>query len=204
MAGYIIGLVLGIIVFVMQNLKPTSIGFRVSFFVLTFTFMWAISRAQLGFWNILIIPLGTTVLCFISAFMFPYGRSSAKKEYEALNGRDYYAELRGDQTIGRIDVPGFKQTYDRIMGGFVWDIVHSEHEYQTLMGLLYSKNFFPISEHTKDDVLSHIIQAISKVSPSALKEGVIKSIFNTYVSIMSIHEEATLERERIEKGRGGM
>ena len=87
MVGYIIGIILGVIIFLLQNFKPTSIGFRIAFFILTIAFIWGISYAQLGYWNILVIPLGIMVLCFIAALCFPYGGNSAKNEYMYINNQ---------------------------------------------------------------------------------------------------------------------
>ena len=58
MIGYIIGLVLGILVFLFQNFKPTSYGFRVLFLLLTIAFLWGVSYAHLGYWLILVMPIG--------------------------------------------------------------------------------------------------------------------------------------------------
>lgn len=209
MTGYIIGLVLGIIVFLLQNFKPTSLWFRVSFLILTIAFLWGISYTHLGYWNILIIPLGELVLCFIAAFCFPYRSNSAIMEYTTINGRNYYAELRDGDKIGRIDAPGFKQTYDRIIAGVLTKIVSKQDDFQKLGNLLYSKNFYPISEHTKAEVLLHIFSAITEVA-NASTDGrniqvrardSIESLFNAYVSVMSIHEEATRRIDEINQER---
>lgn len=71
MTGYIIGLILGIIVIIWQNLKPTSAGFRYMFLIVSAALMWGIYYAHLGLWNILVIPVALLMLCFISAFCFP-------------------------------------------------------------------------------------------------------------------------------------
>ena len=195
MAGYIIGLVLGIIIFILQNLKPTSIGFRISFLALTIVFFVVIWKAHLGFWNILVIPFGISVVCLIAAFLFPYHGQSAKSEYDSINGRNYYDEIRDGDRIGRLDVPGFKQTYDRIMEGLLWDMVNSQSDLQRLMMSIYSKNFYPISEHTKKEIVQHILSSLNSVLPpsaiQALEKERFKRIFNTYVAVMSIHENAT-------------
>lgn len=199
MSGYIIGLILGLVIFILQNLKPTSLWFRISFLILTFAFLWGISYAHMGYWNILIIPIGVSILCFIATFCFPYGLTSAKNEYMAVNGRNYYTELHDEDKIGRIDAPGFKQTYDRIIGGVLTQIVSTQDDFQKLGNLLYSKNFYPISTHTKAEVLHHINLAITTVVSTSIEGENIKSrarknielLFNTYVSVMSLHEEAT-------------
>lgn len=199
MIGYIIGLVLGIIIFVMQNLKPTSSWFRISFLVMTIAFLWCISYAHLGYWNILIIPVGVFVLCFIAALCFPYGSSAAQNEYMAVNGINYFAALHDEDKIGRIDVPGFKQTYDRIIGGILTQIVSTQDDFQKLGNKLYSKTFYPISIHTKADVMKHINSSIDEVALTSKHGENIKikarknleMLFNAYISVMSIHEEAT-------------
>lgn len=203
MTGYIIGLVLGILVFLFQNLKPTSIAFRVLFLILTIAFLWGISCVKLSYWNIAIIPIGVLVLCFISAFIFPYGAYAAQNEYEAINGCNYFAELKDNDKIGRINPPMFKQSYDRIMAGILSQVVSSQSELQELGNLLYSKNFYPISAHTKTEVLQHIRQSIETAASSSRHgnsirmkaEKNIEQIFNTYVSVMAIHEEATREMD---------
>lgn len=205
MAGYIIGLVIGVIIFLLQNFKPTSNSFRVLFLILTIAFIWGISYANLGYWNIAVIPIGVIFLCFIAAFIFPYGAQSAKTEYDAINGRNYFAEMNENDKIGRIYPPMFKQTYDRIMSGILSHIVSSQSELQELGNLLYSKNFYPISSHTKKEVLQHIRQSIETVasfSPHGKSiqikaEQNIEHIFNTFVSVMAIHEEATREKNEI-------
>lgn len=207
MAWYIVGLVLGVIAFVLQNLKPTSSSFRVMFLILTVAFLWGISYANLGFWHILIIPIGVLVLCFISAMCFPYMGKSSISEYSAVNGRDYYAELRGDDKIGRIDAPGFRQTYDRIIVGIVREITSSEDDLMRFGKLLYSKNFYPISCHTKKEIMQHINTVIEKTASSsndgdAIREKArnrIEFLFNAYVSVMSIHEEATRNIEELKQ-----
>lgn len=199
MIGYIIGLVLGILVFLFQNFKPTSFGFRILFLLLTIAFLWGISYAHLGYWQILVMPIGETVLCLISAICFPYGGTSAQNGYEVINGRNYYAELRYDEKIGKISAPGFKQTYDRIISGILFKIVDSQEDLVRFGNLLYSKNFYPISIHTKNDVMDHINMVINETSRLSKNGDAIQKkarscielLFNAYVSVMSLHEEAT-------------
>ena len=207
MTGYIIGLVLGVVIFVLQNLKPTSSWFRISFLVMTIAFLWCISYAHLGYWNIFIIPVGVSVLCFISALCFPYGISSAYNEYMTVNGRNYFAELCDDDKIGRIDAPGFKQTYNRIIGGVLTQIVSTQDDFQKLGIKLYTKNFYPLSIHSKAEVMKHINSAIEEVA-LASKYGRnirlkakknLELLFNAYISVMSIHEEATRRIEELRK-----
>ena len=166
---------------------------------MTIAFLWCISYAHLGYWNIFIIPVGVSVLCFISALCFPYGVSSAHNEYMTVNGRNYFAELCDDDKIGRIDAPGFKQTYDRIIGGVLTQIVSTQDDFQKLGNKLYSKNFYPLSIHSKAEVMKHINSAIEEVA-LASKYGRnirlkakknLELLFNAYISVMSIHEEAT-------------
>lgn len=207
MIGYIIGLILGVVIFVLQNLKPTSSWFRISFLVMTIAFLWCISYAHLGYWNIFIIPVGVSVLCFISALCFPYGSSSAHTEYMTVNGRNYFAELCDDDKIGRIDAPGFKQTYDRIIGGVLTQIVCTQDDFQKLGNKLYSKNFYPISIHTKAEVMKHLNSAIEEVALASKygksiqmkAEKNLELLFNAYISVMSIHEEATRRIEELRK-----
>ena len=207
MIGYIIGIVLGVIIFLFQNFKPTSLGFRILFLVLSIAFMWGLYYAHLGYWNILIIPFGELVLCFLSAFFFPYSGRSAMIEYESINGENYYASMRYTDKIGRIQVPGLKQTYDRIMNGLLFQIVTNKADFQKLERLIYSKNFYPISIHTKEEVLQHINDCVEEVANSS-KHGntirinankIIDQLFNTYVSVMSIHEDATRNLEALDK-----
>ena len=207
MIGYIIGLILGVVIFVLQNLKPTSSWFRISFLVMTIAFLWCISYAHLGYWNIFIIPIGVFVLCFISALCFPYGSSSAHTEYMTVNGRNYFAELCDNDKIGRIDAPGFKQTYDRIIGGVLTQIVCTQDDFQKLGNKLYSKNFYPISIHTKAEVMKHLNSAIEEVALASKygksiqmkAEKNLELLFNAYISVMSIHEEATRRIEELRK-----
>lgn len=209
MIGYIIGTVLGVIVFLLQNFKPTSFGFRIMFLLVSIAFIWGIFYAHLGYWNILVVPIGETVLCFISAFCFPYNGKSASMEYGAVNGANYYAWLQDKDRIGKIAPRGFKQTYDRIMSGILFEIVNNQKDLQEFGNLLYSKNFYPISIHTKEEVLQHINTCIDIMAKKS-KHGntiIIKAnermeqLFNTYVSVMAIHEEATRNIEEIERRR---
>lgn len=199
MIGYIIATVLGVIVFLWQNFKPTSFSFRIMFLLVTIAFIWGIYYAHLGYWNILVVPVGEVFLCFISAFCFPYNGNSAYMEYCSVNGEDYYAKLHDDDKIGRIDPRGFKQTYDRIMSGILFEIVKNQNDVQEFGNLLYSKNFYPISTHTKEEILQHIntcIEAMATKSRygNSIRDKANKKIgllFNTYVSVMAIHEEVT-------------
>lgn len=207
MAGYIIGLILGVLIFVLQNLKPTSSWFRVLYLILTVAFLWGISYANAGYWNILIIPLGEIVLCLIAAIVFPYSGKSASNEYLAINGRNYYEELNDNDKIGRIEAPGVKQTYDRIIVGIIGQITNNKDDLIRFGNLLYSKNFYPISKHTKKEIVLHIHSVIEEVSKSSKNSvmfmqkamGSIEQLFNAYVSVMSIHEEATRNIEDIKK-----
>lgn len=205
MTGYIIGAVLGIVVFLFQNLKPTSTGFRIMFLLVSIAFLWGIYYAHLGGWNVLVVPIGETVLCFISAFCFPYNNKSSLMEYESINGENYYANLHNEDKIGVIQPQGFKQTYDRIMSGILFEIVNNQKDLQEFGNLLYSKNFYPISIHTKGEVMQHIKNCIERIANSS-KNGItirykaeerIEQIFNTYVSVMAIHEEATKNIEAL-------
>lgn len=206
MTGYIIGIVLGIIVFLLQNFKPTSLAFRFMFLLVSIAFMWGIYYAYMGFWNIFAIPIGELVLCFVSALCFPYNGKSASMEYEVVNGENYYAYLHDEDAIGKINPRGFKQTYDRIMSGVLYEIVNNQTQMQEFGNLLYSKNFYPISIHTKKEVLQHInacIEIIASKYDDSIKikaNKKIDQIFNAYVSVMSIHEEATDNIERLKKG----
>lgn len=213
MIGYIIGLVLGVVIFLLQNLKLTTVGFRLMFLITSIAFIWGIFYAHLGYWNVLLIPIGEVFLCFISAVCFPlysaYGPVDPLMEYETINGDNYFAQLNDKDKIGRIDAPGLKQTYDKIMGGIISQIVSNQKDLQYFGNLLYSKNFYPISIHTKEEVLQHINACIDKVANSSTNGDSIKikankkieQLFNTYVSVMSIHEEATKNIEEITKHR---
>lgn len=199
MTGYIIGLLIGVLIFLAQNLKPASVWFRISFLLFTAVFLWGISYIHAGYWNILIIPIGVIVLCFIAAMSFPYSAVSAQSEYMAVNGRNYYAELKDEDKIGKINAPGFKQTYDRIISGILSNIVNGQDELQRFGNLLYSKNFYPISTHTKKEIMQHINSVIDEASHMSKygksidrkAKSSIEILFNAYVSVMSIHEEAT-------------
>jgi len=81
MIGYIVGLLLGIIVFLWQNFKPTSVGFRIMFLIVSIAFMWGIYYAHLGGWNVMVIPLGILILCFLSAFCFPLFKMQDLKKF---------------------------------------------------------------------------------------------------------------------------
>ena len=123
----------------------------------------------------------------------------------AVNGTNYYAELHDKDKIGRIDVPGFKQTYDRIIAGVLTQIVSTQDDFQKLGNKLYSKNFYPISIHSKAEVMKHINSAIEEValvskygrSIQMKAEKNIEMLFNAYISVMSIHEEATRRIEEL-------
>ena len=205
--GYVIGLILGIAVFIFQNFKPTSILFRVSFFVLSVVFFWSISFADVGFWNVFLIPFGESLLCFISAMIFPYSSSSARIEYMHVNGRDYYSELDKHERIGNLEVGAFKQTYERIIKGILLDIATTKDEFRRLKFMIYSNNFYPISLHTKSEVIAHLSNAIEYTSLTSnfgeqIKRKANKNfdlLFNAFVSLMSIHEEATKAIEKLRK-----
>lgn len=208
MTGYIIGLVLGFIIFLLQNFKPTSVAFRVAYLLTSIVFIIGIYFASLGGWNVILIPLGEILLAFISAVIFPYDLYSATKEIQLTNSCDYYKELDSKDKIGRINPPGFKQTYDRILQGILSGIVSNEKDLQKLGNELYSKNFYPISEHTKEEVVQHIQTSISKTGFESNDDNFLKkaipqtsNIFNAFVSIMAIHEESTREIERLKKQR---
>lgn len=163
------------------------------------------SLVDAGLWHLLVMPLGEFAVCFISAILFPYNSFSAKTEYESVNGRDYYSELKDSDLIGRIKAPGFKQTYDRIIEGILFDLVTSGDELNRFGAKIYSKNFYPISSHTKSEVLAHLIDAIDEMSYNSAygyslnkrANKNIKLLFNSYVSVMSIHEEATRRIEQL-------
>lgn len=198
MPGYIIGFIIGFLLFLFQLFKPSSAGFRYLSIILFIAFSIAIYHAKLGGWNVLVFPVGSFLICVISAFIFPYAGKSAKEEYALVNPRDYYSELADDEKIGKIDVPYFKQTYDRIIIGLLTEMVTNHNDLQRLGSILYSKNFYPISEHTKHEIMQHIRFAIRETALNSnhgeyileKSNAYIKDIFNAYVSVMSIHEEA--------------
>lgn len=207
MIGYIIGTIAGAIVFFLQNMKPTSFWFRICYLTLTVSFIWGMSYVDAGFWHLLFIPLGEILLCLISAICFPYSSTSARSEYMSVNGKDYYSDLKDSDKIGRIDVPGLKQTYDRIISGILSDLVTNQSDFQILGRKIYSKTFYPISSHTKAEVMSHLCYAIEEISSSSKNGKRIRNraqssiglLFNSYVSVMAIHEEATRRIEKLEK-----
>ena len=62
MTGYIIGVILGVIVFLLQNFKPTSFGFRIMFLLTSIALFVGMYFTNLGYWNIFIIPIGEIIL----------------------------------------------------------------------------------------------------------------------------------------------
>lgn len=199
MPGYIIGVILGVITFLYLNLRPTSMGFRVSFFCFSIIYLLVIGLARLGYWNILVIPAGEVILCYFSLFFFPYGPYSASTEYKNVNGVDYYSALSANDKIGAITAPGFKQTYDRIIAGYLYGLTVSQDEYELCASLLYSKNFYPISEHTKEEIENHVAAVVDMATRHRkAAKRVNENLFNAYVCVMAIHEEATKELEKLQ------
>lgn len=208
MVGYIVGVVLGVIIFLLQNFKPTSVGFRIMYLLTTIAFLFGFWFLKLGGWNILVLPVGEMFLAFISAAFFPYSLYSATSEYQFTSSHDYYKELELNDKIGRIKPDGFKQTYDRILDGIITSVVNSKSDFLKFKGELYSNNFYPISEHTKDEIMQHIRKAITNTGWESKDNKFIEkatrqtsNLFNAFVSLMAIHEEATREIERLKKLR---
>ena len=150
-----------------------------------------------GYWNILLILFGVAVLCYIAAKCFPSYNTPAQREYRIINGRNYYKKLRQEDLIGRIHAPGDKKSYYKIIHSILSDIACSTDELNELAFLLSTANFHPISEHTKQEVLLHIYSTINKaLGKSKNREYIsvktkenIETLFNAYISAMSIREE---------------
>lgn len=132
--------------------------------------------------------------------------TETQNEYAAVNGNNYYDVFRDDDTIGRIDPPGFKQTYDRIIVGILTNITSNQADLHNFGNMLYSNNFYPISQHTKKEILQHINSVVAHVASISndcnnirLKaKPYIEPLFNAFISVMAIHEEATRRIEEIE------
>lgn len=71
MIGYVFGTIIGILVYIYQNFKPTSGWFRICYLLFSIAFLIGMYFAGMGYWNILVIPLGELILAFVAAFIFP-------------------------------------------------------------------------------------------------------------------------------------
>lgn len=192
-----------------RRFSHPAVFFLVAFFCLSFMFH-IFYTTNISSSASSLIVVGVFFLSFFTyGYYSPRESSAAQNEYLAVNGRNYYLELHDEDMIGRIDAPGFKQTYDRIIAGVLTQIVRTKNDFQRFGSLLYSKNFYPLSNHTKNDVMQHINSVIAEVSRTSKDGNNIREkatsnlelLFNTYVSVMSIHEEATREIEEIETER---
>lgn len=205
--SHIIGSVIGVLILLMQIAKPVSNKFRLLSIILAVISIYYTSTLDIHIWNSILTPFLVLVSCFISAIVFPYTASNSYNDYNSINGEDYYDNLSMNDKIGMVNVPGIKQTYIRILDGIITSSCNTIKEYKTFKSCIMSKNLYPISEQTKAKVISHINESIKSACLnsnnytnlySKLKNKE-QEIFNVYVSIMRIHEDATNTLKDIER-----
>lgn len=166
---------------------------------------------KLGWWNIILLPLCTSMGIFISLLILPFTVKEAvevtKREAKCL---DIYSKLKDDDIIGKTEVFGIKQEYERDIQKLLYAITRSKKLTTQILVNLYTKIYYPISTITKKELKNHIIESINKVLignnifENFEKESgdIYKEIFNIYLSILQIHEEATDNIKRLKKEIG--
>jgi uncharacterized protein (TIGR02145 family) len=159
---------------------------------------------NLGWWNIILLPVCTLIGTFISLLILPFTVKEAveitKRKAKCL---DIYSKLKDDDIIGKTETYGIEEEYESDMINLLLTLTRSNVNTTKIIFNLYLKKYCPISTITKKELKNHVKESINKVlmekniyeNFAGESEIIYKEIFNLYLSILQIHEEIKQKSE---------
>ena len=206
MVGIFIGLFLSII-FLIAKQSGRNIKFRVLSFSISFLIcLIFLLLTDLGWWNIIVLPILTLISVFVSLYIHPLTLKEAFDSKEVII-HDYYNELASEEQLCNIKTYGFKQGYERLLMKILYAFTSSNSDVEKIMSNLYSHIYYPISELRKETLESHVYKSLENVinESNYLRhaeirgEAVYGHVFNIFLCILQINEEATDDIKRLKK-----
>jgi hypothetical protein len=204
----IIGIILSILLLVIKQ-SGRVLKFKIlSFSICAILCLIILITTNLGWWYTIILPLITFVGIFLSLFILPFTVEESI-ENSVVQITDIYSMLADNDQIGKIQNIGFKQVYERQLGKLLYAFTSSVDDSNKILKNLYSEIYYPSSKITKEKISNHIHNSLDSVingnkylEQSLLKSAnIYKQVFNIFVCILQINEEATDNLNRINKER---
>lgn len=207
MAPIIIGLVLSIFILLVKQ-NGRNIRFKVlSFLICLFICLTLLLLTDLGWWNIILLPVCTFIGVFLSLFISPL---TVKEAFDsrAFEINDYYNKLYEREQIGTIKTYyGFKQGYERLLKKILYAFTSSNSDTQKIIQNLYSNIYYPSSKILKETLVNHVHKSLDTVIGESFylmqmkrdNPNIYAYVFNIFICILQINEEATDNIKRLEK-----
>lgn len=207
MMAIVIGIILSVLLLVIKQ-SGRVLRFKIlSFSISAILCLILLITTNFGWWYTVLLPLITFVGVFLSLFISPLTieESINKSEMQII---DNYSRLADSDQIGKIQTIGFKQGYERQLGKLLYSFTSSNDDSNKILKNLYSEIYYPSSTITKEKLANHIHISIDQVvnGNKYLEQSLHKSVniykhvFNIFVCILQINEEATdnIKRDREE------
>ncbi|WP_346863935.1 hypothetical protein [uncultured Draconibacterium sp.] len=207
MTAIIISLVLSVLILLVKQ-RGRSIKFRIlSFLICAIICTTLILLTDLGWWNVVVLPVCTFIGIFVSLIISPL---TVKEAYsgKSFKVNDYYNELPNGEQIGTINYYyGFKQGYERLLNKILYAFTSSNVDAQRIMQNLYSNIYYPSSKISKETLVNHIHTSLDDVINGSNyliqmkinNPNIYEYVFNLFICILQINEEATDNVKKLEE-----
>lgn len=206
MTTIIIGLFLSILLLIIKQ-SGRNVKFRVLSFSICFLICLTILLStDLGWWNVIVLPICTLMGIFISLYFYPLTIKEAFDSREVII-HDYYNELAAGEQLRNIKTYGFKQGYERLLSKVLYGFTSSNSDTEKIKFNLYSNIYYPSSEVLKETLENHVHESLDNVINQRPylrhirrnNPDIYDYVFNIFVCILQINEEATDNIKRLEK-----
>lgn len=206
MTPTILGIIISVVFLVIKN-KGRNIKFKILSYSICIIFCLRILfTTNLGWWNVIVLPFSTCIGLFISLVIKPFTVKEAVKTRNVYC-LDVYSKLKDDDIIGKTETYGLKQTYERDLKKILFAFTSSNRDTEKILFNLYTRIYYPVSTIIKKELENHVKNSINKVvignryleKSLEKSQTIYKEIFNTFLSILQIHEIATDNINRLKK-----
>jgi hypothetical protein len=161
-----------------------------------------------GWWYVILLPACTFIGVFLSLIISPLTLKEAFNS-RAFEINDYYNKLSEGEQIGIIKTYyGFKQGYERLLKRNLYAFTSSNNDTIKIMQNLYSNIYYPLSKTSKETLVIHVHKSLDKAIDESVyltlmkrdNPNIYEFVFNIFICILQINEEATDNIKRIKKG----